>query len=306
MPSVSVVIPTIGHAGLSRAVTSALRQTHPIAEVLVVADTPSELELPEDERVRLLRVGPGAGGNAARQAGIDAARGDVIALLDDDDEWLPDRLRAQFEAVERASLSEAQPWIATSRVSRVAGSESSVLPTAALRTGEDLPRYLFLKHTPWSGHGFIQASTLLFPIDVARATPFDPALRFHQDISWLLDVTERFPELQVIQVWEPLVVYHSLAGSVSKRIDPLASIEWARDRLARRGKRVLGDFILTQPLGFARRAGAASMVRVLMSGLRYGRPGFSAIVYALLATMKTALTRLVRPQKPKGRTDGPN
>jgi glycosyltransferase involved in cell wall biosynthesis len=298
--AVSVVIPTIGHVGLFRAVASALGQTVAIEEILVVADTVAELNLPRDKRVRVLRVGPGAGGNVARQAGIDQAKGDLIALLDDDDEWLPHRLGLQLEAVKLGGMPLVQPWIATSRVTRVSGGARSVLPSKALQDGGDLPRYLFLKPTPWSGHGFIQASTLLFPARIAREVPFDPAVKFHQDINWILEVSERFRDLRVIQVWEALVIYNSGAGSVSKRIDPFASIEWARSRLAGRSKRVLGDFILTQSLGFARRAGAKPMVKVLISGLRHGRPGASAVVYAALSIAKEAIGASLRSRTRDG------
>jgi hypothetical protein len=254
-----------------------------------VADTDAVFALPEDARVRLLRVGPFAGGNTARQAGIDAALGDVIGLLDDDDEWLPDKLKMQLDAVQR---QDAATWIATTRV-RMQRSEgvSLVQPNLPLAPGQNLLHYMFRKSSPRAGHGFIQASTLLFPRELAREVPFDRRLRFHQDISWLIDVVSAHPDVVVVQVWNPLVTYFSTADSVSKKIDPMASIAWARARLAA-DRRTMGDFILTQSLGFARRNGSASsMLRVLAGGLRHGRPSGSAMLYALGATAKAAVRR---------------
>ncbi|NQX35589.1 glycosyltransferase [Herbiconiux sp. VKM Ac-2851] len=288
-PTVSVVIPTIGRDHVVSAVNSALSQTEPVLEVLVVADTDADFVLPEDPRVRLLRVGPFAGGNTARQAGVDAARGDVIGLLDDDDDWLPDKLEKQLDAVQR---QDAATWIATSRVRmQRSPTESLVQPKLPLVPGQNLVHYMFRKSSPRAGHGFIQASTLLFPKSLATEVPFDRRLRFHQDISWLVDVVAAHPEVVVVQVWEPLVTYFSSAGSVSKKIDPPASIAWARKRLAA-DRRTMGDFILTQSLGFARRNGSTiSMLRVLASGLRHGRPSGSAVIYALGATVKAAVGR---------------
>jgi hypothetical protein len=99
---VSVVIPTHDRAVLvGRAVTSALEQTLHDLEVIVIDDgstdeTPDRLrELASaDGRVRLLRT-EGVGAPAARNAGIEAATADLVAFLDDDDEWFPQKLEMQ-------------------------------------------------------------------------------------------------------------------------------------------------------------------------------------------------------------------
>jgi glycosyltransferase involved in cell wall biosynthesis len=285
------VIPTIGRDYVVRAVQSALNQTERVLEVIVVADTADEFDLPNDPRLRRLKVGPFAGGNTARQAGVEAARGDLIALLDDDDEWHSDKIEKQLDLIsEVAGASDA--WIATSRVlMRRSKTEVLVQPRQPIVSGESLLHYMFRKSSPWAGHGFIQASTLLFPRALALRVEFDRTLKFHQDISWLVDVLATYPDVKVIQVWEPLVTYHSTVGSVSKRIDPAGSIEWARKRLAQ-DRRTMGDFILTQSLGFARRGGSTwKMISTIRSGLRFGRPGPSAVVYAVGATAKATFRR---------------
>lgn len=287
-PSVSVVIPTIGRDYVYRAVESALNQTVPVYEVLVVADTDEEFQLPNDPRVRLLRVGPFAGGNTARQTGIEDAQGDVIGLLDDDDEWHPDKIEKQLDLVSDRSTEN---WIATSRVLMKRATETLVQPTEPLKPNQNLLHYMFRKTSPRAGHGFIQASTLLFPRSLALEVPFDRSLRFHQDISWLVDVFALHPQIAVVQAWEPLVTYNSTVGSVSKKIDPTGSISWARKRL-KSDRRTEGDFILTQSLGFARRNGSIrSMFSVIITGLRVSRPSLSAVAYALGATAKAAVRR---------------
>ncbi|ROQ63873.1 glycosyltransferase involved in cell wall biosynthesis [Rathayibacter sp. PhB152] len=288
-PTVTVVIPTIGRPEVERAVLSVLAQTSAVTEILVVADTLDEFQLPEDGRVKILRVGPGAGGNGARQAGVEAASGELIALLDDDDEWLPEKLERQLSLIgdERSGT-----WVCTSRVVMIRpGGDRQVQPRFPFEAGSDLLHYMFRKTSPLSGHGFIQASTLVFPRALALEVPFDTSLRFHQDISWLVDVYRAHSDITVIQAWAPLAAYHSTVGSVSKRIDPRASIEWARKRLAA-DPRTMGDFILTQSLGFARRSSSPlRMIQVLGAGVRHGRPGPSAVVYAAGAIAKTAVGR---------------
>jgi len=103
--SVSVIIPTWNRAAtVVPAIESALRQTHPPLEVLVcddasTDDTEARVRQISDPRVRWL-PGPRGGRPAIpRNRGIAAARGEWLALLDSDDEWLPDKLEAQLQAV---------------------------------------------------------------------------------------------------------------------------------------------------------------------------------------------------------------
>jgi glycosyltransferase involved in cell wall biosynthesis len=105
MPQLSVVMPTRNRSGRLRvAVESVLGQSIRDLELIVVDDgsdddTPSVLaELTgRDPRVRSIRIGPpGGGAPAARNKGIDAAQGDYIAFLDDDDVWLPHKAEQQL------------------------------------------------------------------------------------------------------------------------------------------------------------------------------------------------------------------
>jgi glycosyltransferase involved in cell wall biosynthesis len=104
-PQLSVVIPTRERPGrLKKAIESARSQSSVALEIIVVDDassdeTPAVVEAAaaSDERVRPLRLGHPSGAPAARNAGIRASRGELIAFLDDDDEWLPDKSRVQID-----------------------------------------------------------------------------------------------------------------------------------------------------------------------------------------------------------------
>jgi glycosyltransferase involved in cell wall biosynthesis len=88
---ISVIIPTKNRPKMMRrALQSVLRQEHPDLEVIVVDDGAGDgveaaLEL-EDPRVTAF-CNPGRGQTDARNSALKRARGDVIALLDDDDWW---------------------------------------------------------------------------------------------------------------------------------------------------------------------------------------------------------------------------
>ncbi|MGH2905859.1 MAG: glycosyltransferase family 2 protein [Solirubrobacterales bacterium] len=293
--TVSVVIPTTGRPELRAAVESVLAQTLPVTEVIVAADVAGELSLPDDPRVRVLRSGPGAGGNAARQAGIEAATGELIALLDDDDEWLPDKLERQL-----ALAPTGDHWIVSGPVlATSADGKERVWPDRAIKTGESLPQYIFRKHRLRGGIGFVQASTLLFPRALALECPFDPALRFHQDVAWLVLVAERHRGLTPAMTLEPVTRYAIGGSAVTGKIDPLASIAWGEQHLAALDARTRGDFFLTSPVIFARRQSSPrGALAAFRAAFRNGRPGLPAIAYATASLVLTCLRSLAR--KPAG------
>src|SRR4051812_19145790 len=102
-PLVSVVIPTRDRADrVLAALASVERQTWTAWEAIVVDDGSTD-STPEvlagagerEPRVRVVRNDRSEGGSAARNRGIAMASGDVLAFLDDDDEWLPTKLTEQ-------------------------------------------------------------------------------------------------------------------------------------------------------------------------------------------------------------------
>ena len=113
IPSVSVVVPTYNRAALlGRAVKSVLAQTFKDYELIVVDDgstddTQEVLREFTDQRIRTLRSDVNQGAPRARNRGIQAARGEWVAFLDSDDEWLPKRLELQMERLAHQGPSEA-------------------------------------------------------------------------------------------------------------------------------------------------------------------------------------------------------
>ena len=101
LPLVSVILPVFNRAwSLKRAIDSVLSQDNVNLETIVVDDgstdeTPALLSSYGD-RIRVIRQ-PNQGVSAARNTGIRAASGDLIALLDSDDAWLPGKVKAQVD-----------------------------------------------------------------------------------------------------------------------------------------------------------------------------------------------------------------
>ena len=104
-PDVSVVIPTFQRPQrLEQAVRAVLAQEGVDLEVVVVHDGPHPGADLRDPRVRVVALDRRSGSAAARNAGLEAARGTWVAFLDDDDLWAPWKLRGQLEA---AAASDA-------------------------------------------------------------------------------------------------------------------------------------------------------------------------------------------------------
>ena len=109
MALVSIIVPTFNRVHfLPRAVDSALAQSHGDVEVLVVDDGSSDNTQEvvrdlynKDSRVRYI-FQKNQGVSAARNAGLRAARGEFLALLDSDDVWKPWKLEIQLACLEQA------------------------------------------------------------------------------------------------------------------------------------------------------------------------------------------------------------
>jgi glycosyltransferase involved in cell wall biosynthesis len=96
---VSVVIPTHNYgAYITEAIQSVLAQTYHVHEIIVVddgsTDRTEEILLPYMGRITYIRQNQ-RGPSAARNVGLKRSRGEFIAFLDADDQWLPDKLSVQ-------------------------------------------------------------------------------------------------------------------------------------------------------------------------------------------------------------------
>ena len=103
-PLITVVMPNYnGHRFVEQAIDSVLNQTYPNFELLVVDDCSKDdsLQLVQqkaqsDDRVRVIALEHNAGVANARNVGIREAKGEFIALLDNDDLWTEDKLERQL------------------------------------------------------------------------------------------------------------------------------------------------------------------------------------------------------------------
>lgn len=189
-PTVSVVVPAHDRPELLReAIRSARLQTHPCLEIIVVddcstADIASALA-EFGPAVRLLRQPVNRGANAARNAGVRAARGDFVAFLDDDDTWRADKIACQLAAIDgrEACLCGQERSDGRRRVHRISEITATML----------LP-----------GNPFCGMSGLLACRAALLEEPLDEDLPSGQDWDIYVRLAKRRP---IAYVPEPLVVW---------------------------------------------------------------------------------------------------
>jgi len=175
-PVVSVIVPCYNtERYLAPALESICSQDHPVDEVVVIDDgsTDGSAAIADGwgAPVRCLRQGH-SGAAVARNTGLDATSGDLLAFLDADDVWTAGSLSARLDALAAAPDAGC-----------VAGlTEQFVSPelTDELRSRWKAPQE--------SGRGRLLGALVVRRDVVRRVGHFDPALRLGDTIDWVVRI----------------------------------------------------------------------------------------------------------------------
>lgn len=208
-PLVSVVIPCYNQAHFLRdAVQSCLNQTYSKLEVIVVndgsTDETSVLAHSFGAPVRVVDQ-PNTGLSGARNAGIRAAKGTIIALLDADDRMLPDCIEARvallLESENRGAAIGA--WWQMD----VDGNQTRAFGTAARQNPELGPReYIRGSVAPTCGAVFRKSAFV-------KCGLYDPFLRSYEDWDLLIRVNLKW---KIVYDEIPRSEYRQVSGSMSR------------------------------------------------------------------------------------------
>ncbi|MDR7342974.1 glycosyltransferase involved in cell wall biosynthesis [Pantoea alhagi] len=200
-PLISVVIPTYNRADIIlKTLNSVLNQTWRNIEVFVVDDASTDntaevMASVKDERVHFIQLPQNSGGTRPRNEGIERSSGEFIALLDSDDEWVPEKLEKQL-AYLRQQPGKNRVCMTAKYNKRPEGLH--------LRRNKDLKKYASIMEFLLLGNDF-QTSTLLLDAEIAKLAQFDPMLRKHQDWDFALRLQERGASFLYLDL--PLTIY---------------------------------------------------------------------------------------------------
>lgn len=192
-----------------RALDSILAQTYKDIEIIVVDDSPADYPLREDVKnaiigrkndnqdieIRYIAHEKNMGGCVARNTGMEAAKGDYLAYLDDDDEWMPEKIEKQMQVMQATNAALVTCG------SRTINEEEGVINERK----ETFFRGFVLKEL--LHRNFIGSTS--FPLIrkscIMNVGGFDPLMQAAQDYDVWLRLAEKY---EIDYVNEPLVLYH--------------------------------------------------------------------------------------------------
>jgi len=186
---VSVVIPTYNRGcEIQRCLESVLAQTYKHFEVLVVDDgsdpedpTEEVVRRLDDSRLRYLRLESHTNANVARNAGIQAARGIYVAMLDSDDEWFPVHLEYR---VQRMQQERCDGLYGSYQV--FDGVQHTPNRTRNIDRGESVVDFILRRQ------GGAATPTHFYTVESVRDVLWDPELRRHQDYDFVIRYARKY------------------------------------------------------------------------------------------------------------------
>ena len=213
-----------------RALDSVLAQTYNDLEVIIVDDSPNDYSQRENVRlavkrkqednneinIKYIQHEKNMGACVARNTGLEAANGEFIAYLDDDDEWLPEKIKKQIEVIQKSDV--ALVYCGSICINDDTG-KSEYNNKEYLR-GDVFKRLLFFNFIESTSYPLIRKKCL------DEIGGFDPLMQSSQDYDVWLRLAQIY---EIDYVPEALVKYHKhsgerITGNPAKKISGLERI----------------------------------------------------------------------------------
>jgi glycosyltransferase involved in cell wall biosynthesis len=214
-PTVSVILPTHNRAHLlGRAIRSALDQTYQDFELIVIDDgSTDETEVVVssfgDIGIQHLRHEQNRGAAAARNTGLQAARGEYIAFLDSDGEWLPQKLHRQIDVFRAASLEVgvvySDLWVVSEGGERRYWHSPRIMPEDGI---------VFRRAIDYAVSGINMQVALIRKRCIQKTGPFDETLPRYIDLELFIRLSKH---CFFQHIAEPLCNHHVTSGISSDR-----------------------------------------------------------------------------------------
>lgn len=253
---VSIIIPTYHRVPeLLVAVQSAVGQTYPNVEVVVVSDGPdaeARAALTDfHPKVHYCELEVNSGPAEARNRGVQMSRGNWLTFLDDDDSMLPEKIERQMQL---AAIHSRKTMISCRTIYRHDGKDD-VWPQRPIQPNEDVADYVLVRPSLLARPGVLPVQSLLIHRSLIAAVPFS-SHRDHEDWAWLLEVWHK-AGARVAFVWKPLVIYNIATQSISRsrRANWRDSLAWAERYQQWLSKDAYNSFLSTKIAWKAKRAG---------------------------------------------------
>lgn len=193
MPKVSVIIPTYNRPEfIKNAVKSVLNQTYDNLEIIVVDDgtkirARKIINSINDDRIKYIKHTESKGGGAARNTGIKNSTGDYIAFLDDDDEWVPEKLAIQMNEFLQTGEDVGFCFSSVSNVIK------NGIEVSQIKEGINDYSELSLKKL----NGFLTVTLIIKKNVINEIGGFDESLPSHQEIDLIIRIAQKYKGLGI-------------------------------------------------------------------------------------------------------------
>ncbi len=259
------------------------------------AETVVSLAAITDPRLRMIVLPQSCGGSEARNAGVRVARGDWIAFLDDDDEWLPEKIEHQMHAAH--AMRDWFP-VVSCRLIAQSPETSRVLPIKPYQSPQAIADFLFCRASLRDPGGVMQTSTLLAPRDLLLAVPFRAGLPMHQDWDWLIRVAS-YKGVGLSMLRQPLSIWRveDSRFTVGRDRSWKTSLSWIRSVRSVISPRAFCWFVAVQCAWRAQssHAGMRAKLTLLRAYLQEGSPEFlSFLSFLIFAFVPARIRQLLR------------
>ena len=220
---ISVVMPNYnGHSFVEQAIDSVLSQTYENFELLVVDDCSNDDSVSlikhkaqSDSRIRVIALEHNAGVANARNVGIREAKGEYIALLDNDDLWTEDKLERQL------ALAQKGADIVYCSYDFIDEQNNSIKKPFVVPQQTNFDKML--------ASSVISCSTSFIKSKLMRAHPFNPDF-YHEDYVLWMELLRVCPTADGDQ--KVLMHYRQVTGSRSNKKGNAAKERWNTYRKA--------------------------------------------------------------------------
>ena len=262
MPRVSVIIPTHNRSRLlGAAVASVLRQSFQDFEIIIVDDASTDgteafVRALADERIRYLKHSTHRNVSAARNTGVLGSRGELLAFLDDDDEWLPSKLERQLNVLDECALVVGGVYTGFAMVDRTTG---NVMGTIVPSKGGHILHELCRHNCIGTASTMVLRRKCLEEVGL-----FDETVDYGEEYDMWIRLARRF---EFTYLEEPLVRYSVHPAQLSTNYT--AMIRGSERKLVK-----YGAFFATYPEDLARRYLSLGTYRCFMGEVSRGRSDF--------------------------------
>jgi glycosyltransferase involved in cell wall biosynthesis len=283
MPRFSVIVPVYNRAGTVLPTLQSVRdQTFEDFECIVVDDGSADgdqlqavVDGLNDPRFRYVRRENG-GESAARNTGVDEATGEFVAFLDSDDRWLPEKLGRDAGACAPTRIVFSPMLI--ERGAKIVGQKPKTAPIH----GEPISEYAVCRQ------GFVPASSVLVPIDLAKQVRWNEAIVFGNDTDFAVRLGAAGAEFVMIPQPQSIMNDDESPTRTSRSKDWRRVLGWLQDIRPAMGERA---YLAYRGWHVARMAAEDGHYR---AALRYYIAALAGRALSPALAMKALLQILVR------------